>query len=89
MIYIYILQMSNGNYYSGMTEDVDRRFNEHTSGKSKSTCAHLPVRFIYWTKRPNYKLARKLEKYIKSIGAKKFLSKMRYDKLPEGTFTGI
>ena len=29
MWYLYILQCENGSYYIGVTQNVERRFNEH------------------------------------------------------------
>ena len=29
---VYIIQASNGNLYTGITKDVERRFNEHKDG---------------------------------------------------------
>jgi putative endonuclease len=30
--YVYIIQCANGQLYTGMTNDVERRFEEHRSG---------------------------------------------------------
>ncbi len=33
--YIYILECSNGAYYTGYTTDLDRRYQEHCQGSKK------------------------------------------------------
>ncbi len=33
MWYVYILQCLDGTFYTGITDDVERRFREHQSGK--------------------------------------------------------
>ena len=42
--YVYILECSNGRLYTGYTVDIEKRFNEHVSGKSgaKFTRAFKP-----------------------------------------------
>jgi len=71
--FVYILLLSNGRFYTGMTTNLQRRMKEHAQGKSKSTCKHLPVKLIYSVKMPNPREARWLEKKIKNRGAGKYL----------------
>lgn len=33
MWYVYILKCGNGNLYTGITDNLDRRFREHARGK--------------------------------------------------------
>jgi predicted GIY-YIG superfamily endonuclease len=41
---IYILKLAGGNYYIGKTNDVDKRFNEHLSGKGSTwTKKYKPI----------------------------------------------
>ena len=47
--YTYILECSNGAYYVGSTNDLERRLQEHQAGLgSRFTSAHLPVKLVYW-----------------------------------------
>jgi len=39
--------LSSGLLYVGITEDFDRRFKEHNSGKSKFTSGHIPWILIF------------------------------------------
>lgn len=48
--YVYLLLIENGSYYCGYTDDVDKRFQKHLSGKgAKYTRANKPVK-IAWQK---------------------------------------
>ena len=41
---VYILCCSDGTYYTGITTDIDRRINEHNTGKgAKYTRSRTPV----------------------------------------------
>lgn len=83
MVYVYILKLSNGKHYTGMTKHLLRRLQEHTEGKSISTKHNLPVDLIYCTELKDSITARLLEKKIKSRGAERFLLDRKYkDNLP-------
>ena len=42
--FVYIIQCSDNSYYTGITTDIDRRLNEHNTGKgAKYTKGRLPV----------------------------------------------
>jgi len=44
----YILLCADGRYYTGHTEDLERRFGEHQSGLIKGfTSSRLPVRLVW------------------------------------------
>ena len=46
--YAYLLLCSDGSFYSGWTNDPERREKAHNSGKgSRYTRARLPVRMVY------------------------------------------
>ena len=48
MHYIYLLQMKNDRIYVGYTTDLDRRFNEHATGKgAKTTRAFGASKILY------------------------------------------
>ncbi len=45
---LYILQCGDGSLYTGVTNDLNRRFEMHSRGKgSKYTRSHLPVDLVY------------------------------------------
>ena len=76
-VHVYILKLSNGKYYTGMSANLPRRMKQHQSGQSKSTKHARPVR-LEWTYRCMFrKLARQLEVRIKHTGAKKFIEQQK------------
>ena len=48
MNYTYILECSDGTYYCGWTNDLEKRLDSHNDGKGgKYTRARLPVKLVY------------------------------------------
>jgi len=46
--YVYILQCSDGSYYTGYAEDIEARVKRHNEGKGgKYTNVRRPVRLLY------------------------------------------
>ena len=46
--FVYILECKDKSFYTGITNDLERRLRAHNSGKgAKYTKARLPVRLIY------------------------------------------
>ena len=46
--YTYILLIENNSLYCGYTDDVEKRFQTHLSGKgAKYTRAHKPIKIVY------------------------------------------
>ncbi len=80
VFHVYILRLCDGSHYTGLTGDIDRRISEHQRGRSKSTRHRLPVVVIHQVEVANRQLARKLEVKIKKMGAKRYLSKLRFSK---------
>lgn len=67
MYYVYILKsLRTGEFYKGLTSDLDRRLQEHLSGKSFSTKSMQPLKLIYVEICQSRDEARKKEKFFKS-----------------------
>jgi len=67
MYYVYILQSQvNQSYYKGSTNDLERRLQEHNSGKQKSTSRYLPWTLIWHCCKPTRAEAQELEKKLKN-----------------------
>ena len=48
MFYVYILKCGDGSFYCGYTNDVEKRFEKHKSGKgAKYTRSRLPLEIVY------------------------------------------
>ena len=77
MWWVYIVECSDGTYYTGITTDVQRRLNEHNySFKSaKYTRSRRPVKLVYVEEAINRSEASKREIKIKKCkrGRKKEL----------------
>ena len=47
--YTYILKCSNGHYYVGSTDNLEKRIQEHQNGEGANyTRKHRPVELIYY-----------------------------------------
>jgi len=67
MFTVYILQSEKDNKrYIGFTENLERRLDEHKSGKVKSTKNRRPLTLIYKEEYPSKSEAMLREKEIKS-----------------------
>lgn len=50
LMYVYILRCKDGVYYTGVTNDVDRRLAQHNSGDDPTAFTYLrrPVELVYY-----------------------------------------
>jgi putative endonuclease len=77
MITVYaILSEINGDIYVGIAKDSEHRLKEHNAGKSRYTRGLKPWRGLYKEVQPDWKAARKREKYLKSGIGKEFLKSL-------------
>ena len=66
--YVYILQCADDTLYTGITTDVNRRLNEHNSGKgAKYTRTRLPVMIVAVSEAGSRSEASKEEYRIKQL----------------------
>lgn len=65
--FVYILQCSDGTYYTGCTNNLKKRLKEHNTSKwgAHYTKIRRPVELVYKEKYKTLKEARKREKEIK------------------------
>lgn len=70
--WVYVLNCSNGSYYTGYTTDVARRFDEHLQGtdKCKYTRSFKPLGIAQYWRVGNKGLAMRIEHYIKVMTKK-------------------
>lgn len=65
---VYILECSDGSFYTGATVDIDQRLKKHNRGKAaKYTSGRLPVRLVYTEEFSDYNHALKREKQIQKL----------------------
>ncbi|ACV62913.1 Excinuclease ABC C subunit domain protein [Desulfofarcimen acetoxidans DSM 771] len=70
--YVYILQCRDGSLYTGITDNPERRFNQHRQGSgSKYVRSRLPVKPVYILTCSNKSQALKMEIYIKKLSRQK------------------
>lgn len=97
--YMYILLCSNGQYYIGSTNDLEKRLAQHQNGEGANfTKKHLPVKLVYCEEYQRIDEAFYREKQVQGWGRKKkeALINGEYSKLPQlsknytqfGTSTG-
>jgi putative endonuclease len=84
--YVYILECADGTYYIGFTNDVDRRLNDHTSGRypGSYTYDRRPVKLMFYQSFTDPETAIRFEKKIKkwSHAKKQALIEENYHLLP-------
>ena len=68
MNYTYILKCSDDTYYTGWTNDLHRRVQNHNAGKgAKYTKTRLPVELVYYEEFATKQEAMKREYAIKQL----------------------
>ncbi len=74
MFTVYIIRSLSKKYnYTGLTNNLNRRFNEHNRGYNKTTKHYLPYEVIYSKQFETRIDARKHEKYLKSGVGRAFI----------------
>lgn len=68
--YVYIVQCSDGNLYTGYTKDLKKRLDQHNGlvlGGARYTRARRPVSLVYTEKYPSKREAMQREYQIKEL----------------------
>ena len=74
MYYTYVLQSErDGKFYTGLTEDLKLRFEQHNKGLVESTKDRRPLRLIYYEACIDKDDATRRERYLKTYHGKMFL----------------
>jgi len=71
--YVYILQCSDGTFYTGVTNNLERRLQQHNVGINKTcyTFKRRPLKLVFHEKYIDINLAISWEKKLKKWSAKK------------------
>ncbi|MGK9475364.1 GIY-YIG nuclease family protein [Melioribacter sp. OK-6-Me] len=70
--YVYILRCSDGSYYTGSTNDLERRLWQHQNGEGANyTKKRLPVELVYYEEYERIDEAYYREKQIQGWSRKK------------------
>ena len=76
MYYTYVLySKKDGNFYTGFTQDLKLRFDQHNKGRVESTRDRIPLELVYYEACLNRDDAIHREKYLKSFHGKAYLKK--------------
>jgi putative endonuclease len=73
MITLYVLKGKTGKRYTGITNNLPRRIKEHQLKKTKSGQILKDFFVLHTEEFPDYKTARKREKFLKSGQGRKWL----------------
>lgn len=70
--YVYILECGDGSYYTGSTNNLELRLEQHQNGEGANhTKKHLPVRLIYYEEYTRIDTAFYREKQVQGWSRKK------------------
>jgi putative endonuclease len=76
MHFLYILHsLKDGNFYTGITENLERRLKEHESGKNFSTAPRRPLKLIYYEAYLLKEDAEARERYLKTSMGRRVIRK--------------
>ena len=69
MWYVYIAECRDGTYYTGVTNDLEKRMTDHNNSTlgAKYTRARRPVKLVYSKRKKNKSYAMKEEALIKKM----------------------
>jgi putative endonuclease len=76
MYYTYVLySKKDEKFYTGFTQDLKLRFDQHNKGRVESTKNRRPLELIYYEACLNRDDATHREKYLKSYHGKTYIKK--------------
>ncbi len=74
MYYVYVLQSEKDwKFYTGLTNDIRKRLEEHNCGISEATKYRTPFRLVYYEFCWEYRDAWKRERYLKTTWGKRYI----------------
>jgi putative endonuclease len=72
--FVYVLKsVKDSKFYTGFTQDLDKRLFEHNSGKVNSTKYRMPLELVYFEASKNIQDATHREKYLKTTYGKRYI----------------
>jgi len=83
MTYVYFLLLTDNKIYTGLTDDLRRRFYEHQNGKVESTKNKRPVILVGYEAYQNKSDAVRREKFLKTTEGKRLFRQQYRDILKE------
>ncbi len=82
--YTYVLKsIKDGMFYTGYTNNINKRLVEHNKGYVESTKNRVPFELVYWEGCLNQIDALKREKYLKTSWGKRYIKNRKRNFLLE------
>jgi putative endonuclease len=79
MYFVYLIECSDGSYYTGITTNIERRFNEHKNKKGGHyTSSKEVIRVVYTEQYPDRSSALKREAQVKGWTRQKKLNLIKF-----------
>ncbi|HBG81246.1 TPA: excinuclease ABC subunit C [candidate division CPR2 bacterium] len=75
MYYVYLLKLSNDDFYAGSTKDLKSRFEKHKSGEVPHTAKFRPHRLVWYAAFETKEKAAQFEDYLKTGSGKALRNK--------------
>ena len=75
MHYVYILELTNGQHYTGCTEDLNARLTKHKHHAVPTTSRIRPEELLFYAAFKSKEKAYAFEKYLKSSSGYAFRKK--------------
>ena len=81
MYYVYVLKsLKDDGLYTGFTEDLRQRLEDHNAGRNSSTKMRIPLRLVYYEACRNRADALHRERYLKTAWGKRYLKqRLKHD----------
>ena len=84
MYYVYVLlSEKDAKFYTGFTDDLKRRVDEHNAGRVQSTVKRRPLKLVYYEACLHQDDAIHREKYLKTTYGKQYLRNRLRNSLTE------
>ena len=75
MYFVYILQLQNGQYYTGFTKNLEERLKKHENHSVPTTSRIRPEQLVFYAAFQAEKKALEFEKYLKGSSGFAFRNK--------------
>jgi putative endonuclease len=75
MYFVYILQLQNGQFYTGFTKNLEERLKKHKNHSVPTTNRIEPEKLVFYAAFQTEKKAIAFEKYLKSSSGFAFRNK--------------
>jgi len=75
VFFVYVLKCADGSFYIGLTDNLYRRFDQHTRGEVSWTASRQPVKLVHWEEFATRYEAAEREKELKTGFGRKWIKR--------------